>query len=156
MVPEDIAQKYLAPGELENLPFNPEDIDPKVDWQSHLEVLPLATWTCTTDGKDVFVNRACRRLLGITSTKEILAGKWTSNIHRSDRDSFLKSWQRFLRSSTARFRAQVKWVRPNTGQTITLAVRVQRTNANRYQGWLKEAVAELALTKLEEIAYDFR
>jgi PAS domain-containing protein len=152
MVPRDTSEKFLTQSDDEFLPVEPEDLSPVVDWESHVELLPLATWTCTANGTDVFVNRACRRLLGVTSIGQLLENRWVSRLHPTGRESYLKSWNRFLKSFDARFKAQVRWTRPDSGRTITLEVRVQRLNRDRFQGWIRKATAELALSKLERIA----
>jgi PAS domain S-box-containing protein len=125
-----------------------------VDWESHIERLPLATWVCSTDGSDVFLNRDCRTLLGVADLNHVLNGAWTNSLHSDDRDDYMRAWSEFINSSTARFKAQARWVRPDTGQVVPLRVRVQRLNNYKFQGWVQKATAELALSKLEEISYD--
>lgn len=122
-----------------------------VDWESHLEVLPLAAWIGNPDGSAVYVNQAYRRMLGISELDDVLDGKWMDFLHPKDRKEYVRSWNTFMESSAARFRERVRWVRPDNGQTIRIKVRAQRLDSGKLQGWIRENTADQALAKLEEL-----
>ena len=151
MLPRDVSNKFLKERDYDSLPMEPKQIDPKVDWASHLEMLPLATWICSADGSRVYLNLSCRRLLGLVRLNDVLNNKWTGFIHQDDRKAYLLAWNRFIGSSAARFKFQARWIRPDTGRLLTLRVRVQKLHNGNFQGWVSEATAELALSKLEEM-----
>ena len=136
---------------------NPGALRPAVlsaqDWEAHLEALPLATWIGAPDGKEVFVNQACRRLLGVTHLNQVTDRGWVRHLHPDDRADYVKAWDRFLNGQTARFRKIVRWTRPDTGQTVQLAVRAQKLSCGQFQGWIRPAHVEQALAKLEELAH---
>lgn len=129
------------------------NIEFKVDWQAHLEALPLATWISEPKGGNIFVNQAYRRLLGVHSLDEVSGEKWARQVHPDDRKAYVRAWHRFVNGMGARFRETMRWVRPDTGQTIKLAVRVQKLRCGKFQGWIRAAVAEQAIASLERLTY---
>ena len=124
-----------------------------VDWEAHLEALPLATWICDPEQKGLFLNRACRRLLGVVAPEKMKRQDWERPLHPDDRASYLRAWDRFMNGSAARFKRVVKWRRPDTGQIVQLAVRAQKLSCGQLQGWIRPAHVEQVLAKLEELAY---
>ena len=135
----------------------------QVDWEAHLEALPLATWiiqiragpSSTHEDPECgpfFINRACREALGLTPGR-IEERYWTRYLHPEDRQDTLVAWTDFLDGKTARFHRIVRWVRPDTKETISLAVRAQKLLCGDIQGWLRSAAAEDALSRLEELAH---
>ncbi len=132
----------------------------QVNWEAHLEAIPLATWItqtrATSDGAlecgPVFANRACRDALGI-SGELADAGVWTRYLHPEDRQACVVAWTDFLEGKTARFHQTLRWIRPDTKETISLAVRAQKLLCGDIQGWLRSAAAEAALSRLEELTH---
>lgn len=147
MLPRDLSERYLSET---NSPS--AGLPAGVDWESHLELVPLACWICSPDGSGLFMNLVCRRLLGVVLTDQLVGDKWVRQLHPQDRKTYLRAWKHFLESSTARFTAQVRWVRPDDGRTQRLQVRAQKIDSGKLQGWVREDTAERALCKLEEIA----
>lgn len=131
---------------------NPSTPGFQVDWKSHIEQLPLATWICNPDGKCAFLNLACKRLLGVFQPQDLAGEKWTRHVHPDDLEPYLKSWKQFVHSKAHRFKEKLRWIRPDTGQAVALNVRVQKLNSGRFQGWIREATAESALSRLEELS----
>lgn len=123
-----------------------------INWNSHLERLPVAAWACSYDGKKLHLNQACRRLLGVFSANDLKDGRWNNHVHYKERQAVLDSWNEFLRSPAPYFRAQFRWTKPDRGRTVHLAVRVQRLSGGWFKGWVREAGAELALARLEELS----
>ena len=134
-----------------------------VDWKAHLEALPLATWIIrvragpeSSSGSEcgaVFANQACRDLLGLTSTSKELEEPWLRSLDPEERQAYLKAWRDFLSGETSRFVQKVRWIRPDTQQTVSLAVRAQKLHCGDIQGWLRTASMEDAISRLEELAY---
>jgi len=123
-----------------------------VEWEAHLETLPLATWIGDPDGGNVYVNRAYRRLLGVLSVDEVNDRSWEQHVHPDDRDKYVEAWDQFVQGYTGRFKETARWIRPHNGQVIRLAVRAQRLTNGQFQGWLRPATGEEALEKLEAIS----
>jgi PAS domain-containing protein len=138
----------------------------QVDWEAHLEALPVPTWIIhTRAGPDAahensecgpfFVNGACREALGLTP--ELVKGReWTRYLHPEDRHGTLVAWTDFLEGKSARFHRIVRWIRPDTKETVSLAVRAQKLLCGDIQGWLRSAAAEQALSRLEELTHGRR
>jgi PAS domain-containing protein len=135
----------------------------QVDWEAHLEALPLATWILQTRPEQgssyedpscgpFFANSACREALGITA-ELAQEGDWTRYLHPEDRQSTLVAWADFLEGKNARFQRHVRWIRPDTKETVSLAVRAQKLLCGDIQGWLRSAAAEEALSRLEELTH---
>jgi PAS domain-containing protein len=131
-----------------------------VNWEAHLEALPLPTWITQTrespggalECGPVFLNRACRDALGIT--RELAEeGLWSRYVHPEDRQACLVAWTGFLEGRTARFQQTLRWIRPDTKETISLAVRAQKLLCGDIQGWLRSTAAEAALSRLEELTH---
>ena len=139
----------------------------QVNWEAHLEALPLATWIVRFDAAPsqsqnqdvvgqcgpVFANHACRRLLGLTTKSEQLGEPWLASLHPQERQAYLKAWQDFIAGRTTTFVQKVRWVRPDNQEVISLAVRAQKLQCGDIQGWLRTATLEDALSRLEELAY---
>lgn len=142
MIPKDV-QKLLPPT---------EPPDTRIDWNSHLESLPCASWLGEADGKSVHINLACRRLLGVANPQELAEQGWEEHVHPDDRRRYVKSWDLFISGLRERFEEYVRWVRPDTGDVVPLAVKAQRLVGGQFQGWARLAQAELALNKLKEIS----
>lgn len=137
-----------------------------VDWEAHLEALPLPTWILRIDQQPsssqnqdilsgcgpVFLNQACRQALGLT-TELANDGAWSRYLHPEDRPACLVAWSAFLSGQTAQFHQKLRWIRPDSKDTQTLAVRAQKLLCGDIQGWLRSAAAEEALSRLEELAY---
>lgn len=113
----------------------------------------MATWIGDPGGNKVFVNQAYRRLLGVTSLDQIANRGWEKHLHALDRGHYVAAWNRFVNGQSARFKQTVRWIRPDTGQTVQLAVRAQKLSCGQFQGWIRPAHVEQALAKLEELAY---
>ena len=73
----------------------------RVDWESHLEVLPLAAWIEYPDSCGVYVNQAFRRMLALTRPEDIEDERWMDFLHPKDRRAYVKSWNAFLASNAA-------------------------------------------------------
>ena len=133
----------------------------QVNWESHLEALPLATWIVRLrshqsgvgDCDDVFSNLACRRLLGLTTKNDQLGDPWLASLHPPERQAYLKAWHDFLAGRTPNFVQKVRWVRPDNQETVSLAVRAQKLQCGDIQGWLRSAAADEALSRLEEMTH---
>lgn len=132
----------------------------QVNWEAHLEALPLPTWiTQTRDSPSgelecgpVFLNHACRDALGLT--QELAdEGLWIRYLHPEDRQACLVAWTDFLKGKTARFRQVLRWIRPDTKGTVSLSVRAQKLLCGDIQGWLRSTAAEAALSRLEELTH---
>jgi PAS domain-containing protein len=139
----------------------------QVNWEAHLEALPLPTWITQTrespggalECGPVFLNRACRDALGIT--RELAEeGLWTRYVHPEDRQACLVAWTDFLEGRTTRFHQTLRWIRPDTKdldpakrETVSLAVRAQKLLCGDIQGWLRSTAAEAALSRLEELTH---
>lgn len=132
----------------------------QVNWEAHLEALPLPTWiTQTRDSPSgdlecgpVFLNRACRDALGIT--QELAdEGLWTRYVHPEDRQACLVAWTDFLKGKTARFQQVLRWIRPDTKETVSLSLRAQKLLCGDIQGWIRSTAAEAALSRLEELTH---
>ncbi len=124
-----------------------------VDWRGHLEALPLATWIGNPDGSSVFVNLAYRRLLGVVDIKTVADRRWEGHLHPDDREHYVQAWDLFVEGQDARFKQTVRWIRPDTGQTVKFAVRAQKLCCGQYQGWIRTNTAEQALATLEGLTY---
>jgi PAS domain-containing protein len=136
----------------------------QVDWEAHLEALPLATWIAHCDFEPsmsqhqylwscgpVFANRACREILGISAAPP---EDVTVYVHPEDRQVCLEAWLDFMEGKTARFHQTLRWIRPDTKETVSLSVRAQKLLCGDIQGWLRSAAAEAALSRLEELIHD--
>ena len=123
-----------------------------VDWQAHLDDLPMATWISDLRGEEFYVNGACRRLLGVISSEELADRDWEENLHPDDREHYITAWDEFATSSDQRFQQTVRWIRPHNGEIVNLAVRAQRLSSGQFQGWIRPANGEEALEKMERIA----
>lgn len=141
----------------------------QVDWEAHLEALPLATWIVGFNGElslpqnqdiighsgpcgPIFLNHACREALGLNQAPDV-DGAWTRYLHPEDRQACLVAWNDFLQGRSADFRQVVRWIRPDDKRTVTLSVRAQRLLCGDIQGWLRSAAAEQALARLEELTH---
>jgi PAS domain-containing protein len=100
----------------------------------------------------IFANRACRDALGI-SESVVKGADWSRYLHPEDRQGTLVAWADFLQGKSPRFHRVVRWIRPDTKETVSLAVRAQRLLCGDIQGWLRSAAAEQALSRLEELAH---
>lgn len=141
-----------------------------INWEAHLEALPLPTWIIGQDteqrsqegfqGYDraalakgqLFLNQACRDLLGLTSQDAPGAASWLRYIHPEDQQACLVAWNDFVSGRQARFGKTLRWIRPKDKSTISVVVRAQRLLCGDIQGWLRPALAEQALSRLEELA----
>lgn len=137
-----------------------------INWEAHLEALPLATWilsaaalpTCdpsTARAGPVFFNQACRQLLGFAGQAPE-EDSWLRYIHPEDQQACLVAWTAFVDGQTARFHQLLRWIRPDTKETVSLSVRAQKLLCGDIQGWLRSAAAEAALSRLEELIHDRR
>lgn len=138
----------------------------QVNWEAHLEALPLATWILAAEASPrcdfqtakagpVFFNQACRQLLGFTGQASE-EDSWLRYLHPEDKQAVLDAWVSFVEGKTARFHQTLRWIRPDTKETISLAVRAQKLLCGDIQGWLRSAAAEAALSRLEELLHDRR
>ena len=112
----------------------------------------MASWVCSVDGKRLYLNEDCRSLLGVFHVSDLRNGHWANHVKTADRKRVLADWETFLRGSEDYFKCQFRWVMPNCGRTIHLNARVQRLPMGWFEGWLREADAEIALSKLAEIS----
>lgn len=138
----------------------------KVDWEAHLEALPLATWIMSFNTEaspsqgcyiaagehcgPLFANRACREILGLSevpSEPEAVS----RYLHPEDRQQCLSAWDAFLQGYQESFHQIARWIRPDTKETVTLSLRAQRLLCGDIQGWIRSAAVELALSRLEEL-----
>lgn len=167
MLPDDVKRvvngelrlPFTAPIEavekVQNLPYpkgTSSGASAGVDWEAHLEALPVATWIGDPTGGNVFVNRAYRRLLGVQDLSDVVDRGWEKHVHPDDRDSYIKQWDLFVDGLAARFKETARWVRPDTRQTVLLSVRAQKLFCGQFQGWIREANMEQALQRLEAIS----
>ena len=136
------------------------------NWEAHLEALPLPTWImgfhaeaslsqgCYLSAAEhcgpVFANRACREILGLSQTPDQPEAV-TRYFHPEDRKPCLEAWESFLQGYQQRFHQIVRWIRPDTKETVTLSMRAQRLLCGDIQGWIRSAAAEQALSRLEEL-----
>lgn len=164
MLPDDV-KKHLkvtpSPELVEALPHSRETVKAvlsagvsrgTVDWEAHLEALPMATWIGDPSGGNVFVNRAYRRLLGVDDLDVVADRGWEKHVHPDDRESYVRQWNLFVDGMAARFMETTRWIRPDTGATVLLSVRAQKLTSGQVQGWIREANMEQALQKLEAIS----
>jgi PAS domain-containing protein len=142
-------------------------LQPKIDWKAHLEALPLATWIVRCERRSdqrvglacgpLFANQACRDALGLrTSVGDLengYPGRWHDYLHPEDSQSCLQAWKQFLEGRTPRFQQTLRWIRPDTKEVISLAVRAQKLLCGDIQGWLRSTAAEAALSRLEELTH---
>ena len=132
----------------------------QLDWEAHLEALPLATWITRTRADpqgalvcgSVFLNGACRDALGVTEGPAE-DGAWTRYLHPEDRQGVLSAWAAFVEGRSPRFDQVLRWIRPDTKETVSLAVRAQKLLCGDIQGWLRSTAAEEALSRLEELTH---
>ena len=136
-----------------------------LNWEAHLEALPLATWIIGQDTEvslsqnqeilrgceQVFLNQACRELLGFTSRDSPSVSSWHHYLHPEDRAACLVAWRDFIEGREPRFSTITRWIRPDTKEVISLAVRAQRLLCGDIQGWLRPTRAEQALSRLAEL-----
>ena len=137
----------------------------QVNWKAHLEALPLATWILAAEALPrcepganagpVFFNQTCRELLGFMAQAPD-EDTWLRYIHPEDQQACLVAWFAFVDGQTAQFHQILRWIRPDTKETISLAVRAQRLLCGDIQGWIRSAAAEAALSRLEELLHDRR
>ena len=137
----------------------------RVNWEAHVEALPLPTWIIGQDseaslsqGQDVFrgceqvfLNQACRELLGFTSRDSPSVTTWSRYLHPEDRSACLVAWNDFIEGRALRFGRTLRWIRPDTKETVSLAVRAQRLLCGDIQGWIRPTTVEQALTRLAEL-----
>ena len=100
----------------------------------------------------MFFNQYCRQLLGFTDQAPA-EDFWLRYIHPEDQQAVLDAWIDFVDGRTARFEQHLRWIRPDTKETVSLAARAQRLLCGDIQGWLRSAAAEAALSRLEELAH---
>ena len=135
----------------------------QVNWEAHLEALPLATWIMSaealpcpsaqeTHSGPVFLNQACRELLGFAGDA-LAADSWARYIHPEDQQACLVAWKAFVDGQAPLFRQVLRWIRPDTREIVSLAARAQKLLCGDIQGWLRSAAAEAALDRLEELAH---
>lgn len=135
----------------------------QINWEAHLEALPLATWILsaealprcdpqTASAGPVFFNQACRELLGFTDQAPT-EDSWLRYVHPEDQKAALAAWHDFVDGRTARFEKHLRWIRPDTKETVTLAARAQKLLCGDIQGWLRSAAAEAALSRLEVLTH---
>lgn len=118
-----------------------------------MEALPLATWIGNCDEETLFVNQSLRNLLGVQCVDEVANEAWSRHVHADERRAYVTAWRQFVDGSEARFKRILRWIRPDTGLTIKLAVRAQRLECGQLQGWIRTAVMEDALSTLEGLTY---
>lgn len=141
----------------------------RVNWEAHVEAhveaLPLPTWIIGQDteaslsqGQDVFraceqvfLNQACRELLGFTSRDSPSVASWQRYLHPEDRSACLVAWNDFIEGRALRFGRTLRWIRPDTKETVSLAVRAQRLLCGDIQGWIRPTTVEQALSRLAEL-----
>ena len=141
----------------------------RVNWEAHVEALPLPTWIIGQDTEavelsvrdgspeslrgceQVFLNQACRELLGFTSKDSPSVASWQRYLHPEDRPACLVAWHDFIEGRATRFSAITRWIRPDTKETISLAVRAQRLLCGDIQGWIRPTRVEQALSRLAEL-----
>ena len=127
----------------------------RVNWEAHVEALPLPTWIIGQDDKasceQVFLNQACREILGFTSRDSPSVASWSRYLHPEDRSACLVAWNDFVEGRALRFGRTVRWIRPDTKETVSLAVRAQRLLCGDIQGWIRPTTVEQALTRLAEL-----
>lgn len=135
----------------------------QVNWEAHLEALPLATWimsaealpccsTQETPSGPVFLNQACRELLGFASGAPA-EDSWARYIHPEDQQACLVAWNAFVDGREPVFRQVLRWIRPDTKEIVSLAARAQKLLCGDIQGWLRTNAAEAALDRLEELTH---
>ena len=127
-----------------------------VDWEGHLEALPFATWIGDPKRGSLFVNRAYRELLGVSDIRQVSETKWAIFVHPDDRENYVKSWNTFVQGEAKRFRAQLRWVRPDNSQVVKIAVRAQKLESGQFQGWVRLADMESSLSRLERLSNGHR
>ncbi len=134
-----------------------------VNWEAHLEALPLATWILSSEASPrcesqtaragpVFFNQACRQLLGFTGQAPA-EDFWLRYIHPEDQQDVFDAWTDFVDGRAARFSKHLRWIRPDTKETVFLVARAQKLLCGDIQGWIRSAAAEAALSRLEELAH---
>lgn len=144
----------------------------RVNWEAHVEALPLPTWIISQDSEasqsqsqdslrgceQVFLNQACRELLGFTSNDSPSVASWQRYLHPEDRPACLVAWHDFIEGRAPRFSTITRWIRPDTKdlgparrETISLAIRAQRLLCGDIQGWLRPTRVEQALSRLAEL-----
>ncbi len=137
----------------------------RVNWEAHVEALPLPTWIIGQDTEasqpqsqdflrgceQVFLNQACRELLGFTSKDSPSVASWQRYLHPEDRPACLVAWHDFIEGRSPRFSTITRWIRPDTKETISLAVRAQRLLCGDIQGWIRPTRVEQALSRLAEL-----
>lgn len=135
-----------------------------INWEAHLEALPFPTWILGVDTENgerpsgLFFNKSCRELLGLSHHAESSFSQETSEeellryIHPEDQQACLVAWNDFVSGRQARFGKTLRWIRPEDKGTISIVVRAQRLLCGDIQGWLRPALAEQALFRLEELA----
>ena len=137
----------------------------RVNWEAHVEALPLPTWIIGQDTEashsqshdslrgceQVFLNQACRELLGFTSRDFPSVTSWQRYLHPEDRPACLVAWHDFIEGRATRFSAITRWIRPDTKEIISLAVRAQRLLCGDIQGWIRPTRVEQALSRLAEL-----
>lgn len=136
----------------------------QLDWKAHVEALPVASWIVRYSSEPdisqwerlsarercgpVFANRACRELLGLTRGHSVALA-----LHPADTRACLAAWDEFLEGRSERFHQTFRWIRPDTRETVTLIARAQRLRCGDIQGWLRQASAETALSRLEGLTH---
>jgi PAS domain-containing protein len=137
-------------------------LKPQLDWQSHLDSLPLAAWILCTEAVPkcspqtasvgpVYFNQACRKLLGFPQAP--VEDSWLRYIHPEDQQATLIAWNDFVDGRAARFEKTLRWIRPDTKETVSLAARAERLRCGDIQGWIRSAAADAALSRLEVLAH---
>ncbi len=137
-----------------------------LNWEAHLEALPLATWIVRFDDTPsqsqnqniqrqcgpVFLNQACRELLGLSGTPDAQES-WLRYVHPEDQQACLVAWNAFVEGRSPRFHRLLRWIRPDTKEVVNLAARAQKLLCGDIQGWLRSAAAEEALSRLEGLTH---
>lgn len=141
---------------LENSDEDPEKPQIEIDWEAHLEEMPVACWIGDSQGGNVFVNRAYRELLGVSHLDLVHDFAWADYVHPDDVEGYVKAWQAFVDRRSEKFQELVRWVRPDNYQICHFAVRAQRLDSGHFQGWVRPSDMEQSLSRLERISNGHR
>ena len=150
MGPPEPTRRPRVPGEAHQEP------QLEIDWEAHLEELPVASWIGDSKGGNVFVNRAYRELLGVSHLDLVHDFGWANYVHPDDVEGYVKAWQDFVDHRSEKFRELVRWVRPDNYQVCHFAVRAQRLESGQFQGWVRLADMESSLSRLERLSNGHR
>ena len=93
-------------------------------------LLPLAAFVCDTDGGDLAINSAYRKLLG-RNREEIRGYRYLAYVHPDDRAVAGDKWRAFCRGQINTYEETFRWHRPDD----QISLRVQgghRSNGQHY------------------------